>query len=85
VTIPGDLIATHPDLCYKNMLVRGATVDYHRYFKVENLIMQMKLLDGEKCVEHLLVDISRKVAGYVESGLRKPHMTIILVCNHALP
>jgi len=45
--------------------------------------MQMKLLDGKKCAEHLVVDISRKVAGYVASGLRKPHMTIILVGNHA--
>ena len=45
--------------------------------------MQMQLLDGKKCAEHLVADISRKVAGYVESGLRKPHMTIILVGNHA--
>ena len=45
--------------------------------------MQMKLLDGKICAEHLVADISRKVAGYVESGLRKPHMTIILVGNHA--
>ena len=45
--------------------------------------MQMKLLDGKLCAEHLVVDISRKVAAYVESGLRKPHMTIILVGNHA--
>ena len=45
--------------------------------------MPMKLLDGKKCAEHLVVDISRKVAGYVASGLRKPHMTIILVGNHA--
>jgi len=45
--------------------------------------MQMKLLDGKLCAEHLVADISRKVAGYVESGLRKPHMTIILVGNHA--
>jgi methylenetetrahydrofolate dehydrogenase (NADP+)/methenyltetrahydrofolate cyclohydrolase len=45
--------------------------------------MQMKLLDGKKCAEHLVVDISKKVAGYVASGLRKPHMTIILVGNHA--
>jgi methylenetetrahydrofolate dehydrogenase (NADP+)/methenyltetrahydrofolate cyclohydrolase len=45
--------------------------------------MQMKLLDGKLCAEHLVADISRKVAGYVESGLRKPHMTIILVGSHA--
>jgi methylenetetrahydrofolate dehydrogenase (NADP+)/methenyltetrahydrofolate cyclohydrolase len=45
--------------------------------------MQMKLLDGKKCAEHLVADISRKVAGYVASGLRKPHMTIILVGDHA--
>jgi methylenetetrahydrofolate dehydrogenase (NADP+)/methenyltetrahydrofolate cyclohydrolase len=45
--------------------------------------MPMKLLDGKLCAEHLVVDISKKVAGYVESGLRKPHMTIILVGNHA--
>ncbi len=45
--------------------------------------MKMKLLDGKLCAEHLVVDISRKVAGYVESGLRKPHMTIVLVGDHA--
>jgi methylenetetrahydrofolate dehydrogenase (NADP+)/methenyltetrahydrofolate cyclohydrolase len=45
--------------------------------------MEMKLLDGKVCAEHLVVDISRKVSGYVESGFRKPHMTIILVGNHA--
>ena len=45
--------------------------------------MQMKLLDGKVCAEHLVADISKKVAGYIESGLRKPHMTIILVGNHA--
>jgi methylenetetrahydrofolate dehydrogenase (NADP+)/methenyltetrahydrofolate cyclohydrolase len=45
--------------------------------------MQMKLLDGKLCAEHLVADISKKVAGYVESGLRKPHMTIILVGSHA--
>jgi methylenetetrahydrofolate dehydrogenase (NADP+)/methenyltetrahydrofolate cyclohydrolase len=45
--------------------------------------MQMKLLDGKVCAEHLVADISRKVAGYLEAGLRKPHMTIILVGNHA--
>ena len=42
----------------------------------------MKLLDGKKCAESLIGDIAKKVAGYVESGLRKPHMTIILVGNH---
>ena len=43
----------------------------------------MKLLDGKKCAESLVADIARKVAGYVESGLRKPHMTVILVGEHA--
>jgi len=43
----------------------------------------MKLLDGIKCAESLVTDISRKVAGYVDSGLRKPHMTVILVGEHA--
>ncbi|RNC71755.1 MAG: bifunctional 5,10-methylenetetrahydrofolate dehydrogenase/5,10-methenyltetrahydrofolate cyclohydrolase [Desulfuromonadales bacterium] len=43
----------------------------------------MKLLDGKKCAESLVGDIARKVAGYVASGLRKPHMTIILVGEHA--
>ena len=42
----------------------------------------MELLDGKKCAESLINDIARQVAGYVESGLRKPHMTIILVGNH---
>jgi len=45
--------------------------------------MKMRLLDGKKCAESLVEDISRKVAGYLESGLRKPHMTIILVGKHA--
>lgn len=45
--------------------------------------MKMKLLDGKKCAESLVADIARKVTGYVESGLRKPHMTIILVGKHA--
>lgn len=45
--------------------------------------MPMQLLDGKVCAEHLVADIAHKVAGYVESGLRKPHMTIILVGNHA--
>lgn len=42
----------------------------------------MELLDGKKCAESLISDIAKKVAGYVESGLRKPHMTIILVGSH---
>lgn len=45
--------------------------------------MEMKLLDGKVCAEHLVADIAKKVTGYVESGLRKPHMTIILVGEHA--
>lgn len=43
----------------------------------------MNLLDGKKCAETLIADIARKVAGYVESGMRKPHMTVILVGHHA--
>jgi len=43
----------------------------------------MNLLDGKKCAESLIADIGRKVAGYVEGGLRKPHMTVILVGEHA--
>jgi len=43
----------------------------------------MNLLDGKKCAESLIEGISRKVAGYVDGGLRKPHMTIILVGEHA--
>lgn len=43
----------------------------------------MKLLDGKLCAESLVEDISRKVSGYVNSGLRKPHMTVILVGEHA--
>jgi methylenetetrahydrofolate dehydrogenase (NADP+)/methenyltetrahydrofolate cyclohydrolase len=43
----------------------------------------MKLLDGKICAESLVADISRRVVGYVESGLRKPHMTVILVGEHA--
>jgi methylenetetrahydrofolate dehydrogenase (NADP+)/methenyltetrahydrofolate cyclohydrolase len=42
----------------------------------------MNILDGKKCAESLIVDIAKKVAGYVESGLRKPHMTIIHVGVH---
>jgi methylenetetrahydrofolate dehydrogenase (NADP+) / methenyltetrahydrofolate cyclohydrolase len=44
--------------------------------------MQMNILDGKICAEHLIADIAKKVAGYVESGLRKPHLTIILVGEH---
>ncbi|BDV44629.1 bifunctional protein FolD 1 [Geotalea uraniireducens] len=43
----------------------------------------MKLLDGKKCAESLIADIAKKVAGYVDSGLRKPQMAIILVGTHA--
>ena len=43
----------------------------------------MKLLDGKICAESLVADISKRVAGYVGSGLRKPHMTVILVGEHA--
>jgi methylenetetrahydrofolate dehydrogenase (NADP+)/methenyltetrahydrofolate cyclohydrolase len=42
----------------------------------------MPILDGKKCAESLIADIAKKVAGYVESGLRKPHMTIIHVGEH---
>ncbi|RII28421.1 MAG: bifunctional 5,10-methylene-tetrahydrofolate dehydrogenase/5,10-methylene-tetrahydrofolate cyclohydrolase [Geobacter sp.] len=43
----------------------------------------MKLLDGKKCAESLIAEIAKKVDGYVDSGLRQPHMTIILVGTHA--
>ena len=43
----------------------------------------MQLLDGKKCAESLITDIARKVKGYADSGLRKPHMTVILVGEHA--
>ena len=43
----------------------------------------MNILDGKKCSESLIADIAMKVAGFVESGLRKPHITIILVGDHA--
>lgn len=43
----------------------------------------MNLLDGKKCSESLIAEIAKKVAGYVDSGLRKPHMTVILVGEHA--
>ena len=42
----------------------------------------MKILDGKKCADSLVADISRKVAEYADSGLRKPHMTVILVGEH---
>lgn len=45
--------------------------------------MQMKLLDGKKCAEHLVADIALKVETYCAAGLRKPHITVILVGNHA--
>ncbi|MEI6215582.1 MAG: bifunctional 5,10-methylenetetrahydrofolate dehydrogenase/5,10-methenyltetrahydrofolate cyclohydrolase [Desulfuromonadales bacterium] len=43
----------------------------------------MKLLDGKLCAERLVEGISAKVADYVASGLRKPHMTVVLVGEHA--
>ncbi|MDD5285081.1 MAG: bifunctional 5,10-methylenetetrahydrofolate dehydrogenase/5,10-methenyltetrahydrofolate cyclohydrolase [Desulfuromonadaceae bacterium] len=43
----------------------------------------MKLLDGKICAASLVAGISNKVTGYVDSGLRKPHMTVILVGEHA--
>ena len=43
----------------------------------------MQLLDGKKCADSLIGEIGKKVAGYVEGGLRKPHMTVILVGEHA--
>ena len=44
----------------------------------------MQILDGKLCAESLVEGIARKVAGYVEDeGLRKPHMTVILVGDHA--
>ncbi len=45
--------------------------------------MSMKLLDGKKCAEHLVADIALKVETYCAAGLRKPHMTVMLVGNHA--
>ena len=45
--------------------------------------MQMKLLDGKKCAEDLVEGIAKKVSEYLVSGLRKPHMTIVLVGSHA--
>jgi methylenetetrahydrofolate dehydrogenase (NADP+)/methenyltetrahydrofolate cyclohydrolase len=43
----------------------------------------MHILDGKKCAEALIAEIAKKVSCYVESGLRKPHITIILVGEHA--
>ena len=43
----------------------------------------MKLLDGKLCAASLVAGISKRVAGYVDSGLRKPHMAVILVGEHA--
>jgi len=45
--------------------------------------MKTRILDGKKCAESLIADISKKVAGHVGSGFRKPHMTVILVGKHA--
>jgi methylenetetrahydrofolate dehydrogenase (NADP+)/methenyltetrahydrofolate cyclohydrolase len=43
----------------------------------------MNLLDGKKCAESLIVDIAKNVSRHVDAGLRKPHMTVILVGAHA--
>ncbi len=43
----------------------------------------MQLLDGKVCADSLVTEISHKVAGYADGGLRKPHMTVILVGSHA--
>lgn len=43
----------------------------------------MNLLDGKKCAESLITDIARQVSRHTDAGLRKPHMTIILVGTHA--
>jgi methylenetetrahydrofolate dehydrogenase (NADP+)/methenyltetrahydrofolate cyclohydrolase len=43
----------------------------------------MNILDGKKCAESLIADIARQVARHADAGLRKPHMTIILVGFHA--
>jgi methylenetetrahydrofolate dehydrogenase (NADP+)/methenyltetrahydrofolate cyclohydrolase len=42
----------------------------------------MKILDGKVCADSLVADIAKKVAEYADSGLRKPHMTVILVGEH---
>ena len=43
----------------------------------------MNLLDGKKCAESLVADIAKQVIRHADSGLRKPHMTVILVGAHA--
>jgi methylenetetrahydrofolate dehydrogenase (NADP+) / methenyltetrahydrofolate cyclohydrolase len=43
----------------------------------------MNLLDGKKCAESLVTDIAKQVARHVDAGLRKPHMTVMLVGSHA--
>lgn len=43
----------------------------------------MKLLDGKKCADSLIAGIAKQVSRHVDAGLRKPHMTVILVGNHA--
>jgi methylenetetrahydrofolate dehydrogenase (NADP+)/methenyltetrahydrofolate cyclohydrolase len=42
----------------------------------------MNILDGKKCAESLIAEIANKVADYVKLGMRKPHITIILVGKH---
>ncbi|NJD91369.1 MAG: bifunctional 5,10-methylenetetrahydrofolate dehydrogenase/5,10-methenyltetrahydrofolate cyclohydrolase [Geobacter sp.] len=42
----------------------------------------MKILDGKVCADSLVADIAKKVTEYADSGLRKPHMTVILVGEH---
>ena len=43
----------------------------------------MKLLDGKKCADSLIAGIAKQVSRHVDAGRRKPHMTVILVGNHA--
>jgi methylenetetrahydrofolate dehydrogenase (NADP+)/methenyltetrahydrofolate cyclohydrolase len=43
----------------------------------------MNLLDGKRCADSLVADIAKQVARHVDAGLRKPHMTVVLVGNHA--
>jgi len=43
----------------------------------------MKLLDGKKCADNLIAGIAKQVTRHVDAGLRKPHMTVVLVGNHA--
>ena len=43
----------------------------------------MKLLDGKKCADSLIAGIAKQVTRHVDAGLRKPHMTVVLVGNHA--